>query len=289
MGGWHFGPRRYGYGGGGCCGSIAAIPILLVFIIFMIIYMIGGIFSRPNNVQLDYETSGIYYDEMALQDFADEQYAKEFGDSAAYEDNLLIVFLTEEDCYNFYYIAWVGDHIATDINVLMGDNDTALGEAMLESINETNYKYSLDANLAVVINSMEKQILELGLESSYTCEEDHSQVESHLTNYTELPMTESTVNDALAQFTQSTGIPVVIVVEDMEEVFGTSSLTTDVVGSDSTAATGTRSFSVISVLLIAALVILVVVLLVSRNRKKKEGSNADDERTKQYRQFDDQY
>ena len=38
-------------------------------------------------------------------------------------------------------------------------------------------------------------------------------------NNTDLSMTEDTVNGALESFTASTGIPVVLVVEEMEEVF----------------------------------------------------------------------
>ena len=160
------------------------------------------------------------YDENTFQDYADEQYKKEFGSSSAYEDNILLVVLTEdENYYDYYYIAWVGDHIVTDINYLFGDNDTELGEAMADSINENSYKYSLDSNLAQVVESMENEIVSMGLTSSFSCSENHAQVESHLTNHTNIDMTEDTVNTALQSFTDATGIPIVIVVEEISEVF----------------------------------------------------------------------
>ena len=58
----------------------------------------------------------IIYNEPAFQDYANEQYAREFGGSSAYEDNILIVFLTNEQSDGYYSIAWVGDNIDTEIN-----------------------------------------------------------------------------------------------------------------------------------------------------------------------------
>lgn len=240
--------------------------------------MMIWMFGTPN-VHVEYEDS--YYDEAMLQDYADEQYAKAFSDSSAYEDNLLIVFLTNEDNYSFNYIAWVGDHIATDINYMMGNNDTELGWEMASCINESNYKYSLDANLAAVMTAMAKRIEMLGLDSSYTCTEDHAQVNSHLINYTDLPMTDSTVNDALEYFTDTTGIPVVIVVEDMEDVFGSSE-------APSQSSSSGGGMSVLLVVVVTALVIVLVYSL-RRRRKADDDEFSQDNRNKKYSQFDDHY
>lgn len=202
--------------------SMFLVPIVLIlFIVMFVFYSCGSNVTREpeNNVENNVESISVDYDEETFQDFANEMYEDEFGKSTAYEDNLLIVVLTDEDYYDYYYIAWVGDHIATDINYMFGDNDTELGEAMSDSINATSYKYSLDSNLAQVIETMEQKITALGLTSSFKCEENHAQVESHLTNKTNIDMTEQTVNDALENFTETTGIPIVIVVEDVDDVF----------------------------------------------------------------------
>ena len=222
--GWRRRPPRY-YGGGGCLSGLLSmflVPIVLIlFIVMFVFYSCGSNVTREpeNNVENNVESISVDYDEETFQDFANEMYEDEFGKSTAYEDNLLIVVLTDEDYYDYYYIAWVGDHIATDINYMFGDNDTELGEAMSDSINATSYKYSLDSNLAQVIETMEQKITALGLTSSFKCEENHAQVESHLTNKTNIDMTEQTVNDALENFTETTGIPIVIVVEDVDDVF----------------------------------------------------------------------
>lgn len=206
-------------------GGLLGVILVPIVLIMFVVAIFGSLLSSctassgPMSQSNEAQYSEVEYDEEKFQDYADAQYAAEFGDSTAYEDNLLIVFLTDEDYYSFSYIAWVGDHIATDINYMFGNEETELGQAMEASINTTSYKYSLDSNLAQVMETMEQKITAQGLDSSFKCEEEHVQVESHLTNKTSISMTEDTVNDALKNFTESTGIPVVIVVEDMDEVF----------------------------------------------------------------------
>lgn len=215
-GGWY--RRPYFYGGGGCLGGLLGIlfgPIIMIILALMLLF---GYFGYAVN---DVAQGGsVAYNEEVFQDYADRQYAKEFGSSTAYEDNLMLVFLTAEDNRGYCYIAWVGDHINPQINYLFGGNGSALGTAMTDSINEANYKYSLDSNLAMVISQMQAKIEALGLTDSFTCTEEHVRIKSHLTNYSDLDMTQATVNTALENFTAATGIPTVIVVEDMQEVFG---------------------------------------------------------------------
>ena len=257
MGGWGMYPRRR-YSGGGCLGSLMNMifgPIIFVIVILFFLFIIMG-----NGVTVQ-ETGN--YDENALQDYANRQYEAEFGGSSAYEDNLLITFLIDdEEYYDFYYIAWVGDHIATDINHMLGNNDTVLGQAMNACINATSYKYSLDSNLAQVMEMMSRKIQALGLENSFTCTENHAQVTSHLTNHTNLDMTEDTVNDALAAFTDATGIPVVIVVEDMDAVFGRT-------------VANTSGSSVSFVLILGLIAIVVIVLVVKKQRRRNFGDTYD--------------
>ena len=188
----------------------------------------------------------VSYDENTFQTYADTCYAAEFGNSTAYEDNILLVFLTDEECYDYYYIAWVGDHIATDINYLFGNNQTALGRVITANVNSQSYMYSLDSNLAAVVNRMATEIEAKSLSSSFTCKENHIQVESHLTNKTNLPMTEETLNAALKDFTDRTGIPLVIVVDDMTDVFGKP------------ASFGSGGIALIGIAVVAVVVVLVV-------------------------------
>ena len=228
FGGGFYGPHHYG---GGCLGNLAGILmtplIIILFIVFGLIYLFGNNTSvnihTDDNIDDSIESVVIddyIYDENTFQDYANNVYAQEFGSSTAYEDNILLVFLTEDDnYYDYYYIAWVGDHIDTDINYMFGNEETEFGVAVSNAITTASYKYSLDANIAQIVNTMEQNISELDTVSSFSCDEEHIQVESHLTNKTSLELTEKTVNDALQSFTDSTGIPIVVVVDDISDVF----------------------------------------------------------------------
>lgn len=252
MGGWHHRPY---YGGGGCLGGLLGMFIAPIFLIIMVL---GLVFGYVGTAFSDVSQGGtVAYDEEAFQDYADSQYAAEFG-SAAYEDNILLVFLTDEHSSSYCYIAWVGDHIATDINYLFGNEYTELGDAMDTCINTTNYKYSLDSNLAQVVAQMQKNIAQLGLESAFTCEEAR-EADSHLTNRTDLSLTAETVNTALESFTQATGIPMVIVVDEMEAVFGR-----------------TVSGGSVATLVIAALLLILAIFLIVKAVKSRK-RNPDDE------------
>lgn len=265
MGGWGWGPRRY-YGGGGCLGgvissvvaSILAIVIVVFFIFSMITDGIGEVISGGS----------VTYDEQKLQDYADEQYAAHFSDTP-YEDNILIVVLVEEDNYHFSTIAWVGDHINRRIHAAFGaGRDEPFGQLMLSCINETNYSYSLDSDLADVMRGMTQQVQSYGLQSAFTCTEAHGQVPSKLVNQSNLNLTASTVDAALQEFYDATGISTVIVVEDAQDVFGKS--------------ISVSSFGMMAVVLI---IVIVVIVIASKSSKRKN----DDDDGRNYREFDDQY
>ena len=249
---WGMGYHRPYYGGGGCLGGLLGIVMVPVVLLLVITTFFGNaISSLFGGGGITY----VSYDENTFQAYADTCYAEEFGNSTAYEDNILLVFLTDEECYDYYYIAWVGDHIETDINYLFGNNQTALGRAILANVNQSSYMYSLDSNLAQVVKQMAANIEAQSLASSFTCKEDHVQVRSHLTNKTDLPLTEEAVNEALVDFTEKTGIPMVIVVDDMTDVFGRNM------------SGGSPLTSVLGVVLI----VIVIVLAVYFVKRKKSG------------------
>lgn len=234
--------------------SMLLLPIVLILLVAVIlISTIGSAFSAVS------QGGYITYNEEKFQDYADQQYSAEFGSSACYEDNLLLVFLVDEEYYDYNYIAWVGDHIDTKINNMFGNEYTALGQAINSNVNQNNYKYSLDSNLAAVMGVMQEKIEALGLDSSFTCSKEHNTVSSHLTNKSLVEMTDSTVNDALAEFTQATGISVVIVVEDMEDVFGKYVPIQDI----------------ITVVICIIVLIIAIVLIVKAVRKRKQDGGND--------------
>lgn len=260
MGGfWGYGPHYHG----GCLGSLigaALMPVLLAIV--LVVLVISLVVSSVSELS---QGGTVRYDEQAFQAYADQQYAKIFADTA-YEDNILLVVLTADDANDYQYIAWVGDHVDDEINALFGDDQTYLGTAMSNSISDTDYTYSLDSDLGRVVKAMAQKIGTLELESSLTCQEENTNAPSRLYNYTDLPLTEATVNDALAQFTENTGITLCIVVADMDTVFER----------------GLSTGTVVLLVIVAIVAILLVVTLVKRRRQKQAPETADS-REKRYK------
>ena len=254
--GGFWGPRYYGYGGGCLGGMLSFLVVPFLLILFSGIILFSTIGSAFSNVTRGGVST---YDEYKIQDYADQQYAIEFGATADYEDNLLIVFLVEdEQYYDYAFIAWVGDHVNPRINNMFGNEQTEFGRAIAASaINSDTYKFSLDSGIASVMYTMTDRADALGLDSSYICSNQDRDYKSHLTNRTDIDLTESTVNAALEHFTNTTGIPVVVVVEDIEDVFPKTISFADIV-------------TVIFALGMIVVAIVIIVKAVKANKKKTE-------------------
>ena len=251
--GWGWGHRHYHIGGGGgCLGPAVGMIFVAVFLMFMLIYMLMPAESTDN--------FGKEYNEAAFQAAADEKYAEYFASGATYEDNLLLYVLVEEECEQIYFIAWVGDNIEYEINNLFGGNNSALGRSIGNNVAQY-YAYSLDSNLAAVINDMEARIAQMGLDSSFKkSTTPASPSESKLVDLTGAgvpDLTASTVNDALASFTETTGIRTVLCVDNIDNVFSSSS------------SGGATVFLVIGIGVLVA-VIAFTSYSNNKNRKKKD-------------------
>lgn len=258
-------PVYYGGGGGGCLGGLLG-SIFFIIAIVLVIFVLNAVFlfgSTSPGGTAPVGENGLIYDENTLQDFADGQYAEEFRKSSAYEDNLLIVFLTNEDYDGYTYIAWVGDHIDQEINYLFGNENTAFGRTVNSEINTKSFKYSLDTNLAAVMNKMKDYVLALELPSSFSCKEERSGVRSHVKNLTGASLTVETLETALADFTEATGIPVVIVIEDEGDVFESYS------ESNPQAAKPKISGDFVKIALVVIVTVVIVVLIIKSSKKSK--------------------
>lgn len=232
------------------------VPIvMLLFVVFFAISMFGSLFGGGGHDSV--------YDEDVMQDYAYAQYVAEFGDaaaSAAYEDNLLIVFLTDETSDGYYTIAFVGDNLRDEVSDLFGNEYTAYGRAMLSAVAD-HHEYSLSSDLASVMTTMTRHVTELNLASNFIVETDHSgAVDSHLTNHSSLTMNAATVERALTEFTAQTDIPVVIVVEDVADVFGKQEKQVDLV----------------ALLVLGVFAVVAIVLIVRALRKRDRGTSEDD-------------
>ena len=237
-------------------GMLIAPIILIMIVVIGLVSIFGTAVANLSN------GGQVYYNERDFQDYANQQYINEFGSSSAYEDNLLIIFLTNEEADGYYTIAWIGDNVNTQINEMFGNEYTEFGRAMQSSINSGYYAYSLSSNLASAMDKMTDEVTGLNLVSSFKSPSDRSQMtESHLTNYSNLTLNEATVNSSLRNFTDATDIPVVIVVDSMETVFGKTLTATDI----------------FVIIILVGIAILAVWLIVSavRNRKNNGGQNGN--------------
>ena len=267
-GGWWHRPYYggYGYGGGGFSAALIVILVLL-FMGFMAFYMI---MPSDSTTVIDL-SNGIIYDEAQMQDYANDKYMQYFGNSSAVEDNILLVFLANEEADGYYTIAWVGDNIDYSINSMFGEY-TEYGDAMNKYINTNYYGYSLDTDYALVINEMTENILSLGLSSSFISESDKSALaESKFVNLTSFELSTDVVDIALNSFTEKTGIPCVLVVDYVERVFSATDSEEDNVSS--AVPKKTEASYVIKGLVIVGIVVAIVVfaavLLKGKNKKKK--------------------
>ena len=229
-GGFHGGNRVYhgsGYlrssgvgsshGGGGL--GFGKVPAIILISILLSAFLVGILAFSSFLLGWKMPTD---YDEATFRAYADEQYALHFADSAAYEDNLLIVVLTKPNHKDFYYIAWLGDHIHPSIKPMLGNNDTPLGRIMNNDINAINYKPSLDSDLAKVVEDLTILVssTETDTKSAFLCNEHNARIGKFVNN-TKLSMDASLVEPALQTFADYTGISVTLVVEDASAVLPT--------------------------------------------------------------------
>ena len=258
FGGWYHRPY---YGGGCLSGAVGIIMLPIIIILSVIIMLMGSVGALGSSFANIASGGTVQYNEAQFQEYANRQYGAEFGSSSAVEDNMLIVFLTNEENDGYYCIAWVGDNIRSEINNMFGDESTHFGYTVNNCVNAEYYAYSLDSNLAAVMETMTSKVKNLGLGSSFRKEYSHSNMtESHLTNYSNLTLNADTVNGALEEFTEETGIPVVIVVDNMENVFGKTIPITDI-------------FTVIILLVIVGVAIYLIVRAVKNRKNKGDDGN----------------
>lgn len=252
---------------------MSAILIPVILIIFASVMLFSSVGSAFANVS----GGGVsVYDENAFQDYANLQYEEEFGSASDYEDCLLLVFLVEDEkYYDYAFIAWCGDHIDPRITNMFGDEQSKFGRAIQSSaINSDSYKYSMDTGIASVVSTMQNHVSALGLESSYTdiCSTEERAYKSHLTNKTTLDITESTVNTALESFTEKTGIPVVVVVDDIDTAFPKTIMFEDII------------IVIIAIAMIIAAIVLIVKAV--KNSKKKDEDDGSYKRSTENTDFD---
>ena len=266
-----FRPRYYyhgGYYGGGCLGAVLG-AFMAPIIIFLMVAMlaVGFLGDAMENIR---NGGSIVYDEETFQDYANAHYYREFENSTSIEANMMFFVLTSENYDGFYMIAWVGDDIRYEVKEMFGNEYTEFGTTALSTINTEMYKYSLDTDIAALAIKMADKVAARGYSSNLIAGKTPSSgVTSHLVNASNVKLTEETVNDGLEYFEDKTDIPLVVVVDEAEEVFGITPPTGDY----------------ILVAIFAGLIVLAIVLTVKAVRARKERRDGDDGSSDPYGNF----
>ena len=251
-GGFGFFPMFYG---GGCLGGVLSffmLPLILLLVGALILFgVVGGAFATLIS------GGNIVYNEAKISDYADMQYAEIYGAYSAYEDNIVLVIATDsEEYWDYAYIAWVGDHLSNQMYYAF-DSTGTLDVAIARSINASYYKYSLDTDLARMVETMTAAVKDI---PALKCNEVSSGAPSRFVNKTEDIATSSeTVEAALAEFTAETGIPFSIVIDEAEDIFGKTFSASDI----------------ISIVIAVGLIVFAVIWIV-RKYKDKNGTGGGD-------------
>lgn len=255
FGGGHRPPRPgfffMPFWGGGCLGALFAPIICFVLAIFLMIGLIGG------GLTTLFRGGNVVYSENKMQDYANRQYATIYDPSSAtYEDNAVVVFLTNEDGQSYYCIGWVGDNLKSQVSDLFGDEYTALGSAMQSSINTSSYRYSLGSNLAQMTEMMETSVKNQNLETVYRVQkaESHEAGKVYNRSNSDLQINTEIIDAALKNFTDSTDISMSIVVADAKDVFGKS----------------LNAAAILALLVCIALIVYAVVAIVRYVKRREE-------------------
>lgn len=262
------------YGGGGFFGGLFAILMLpIVIIIIASIFLVSAVISA---FSIAINGGEMVYDDGVFQDYVNEQYYAEFSDKGAFEDYLLIVVAVDEDYEGYVSYAWVGEHVNfASYRIDSRGETTVFSEAISNNLSHGSLKYSLDTGLANAMTEMGNKIEQRGV-ANYTCEESHTSVTSHLVNKTEMDVTAETVNTALASFTEKTGIPAVIIVEDGVDIFGKQTPASAII-------------TIVICVIALAIAIWLIIYFVRKNNKAKreaESRNNDFNNNNNYNNYD---
>ena len=205
----------------------------------------------------------VMYNNKEFEDYAMDHYYAEFGETGdSFEDNLLIAFMTDEERGGYYTIAIIGDNVTYEISDMFGNEYTEFGAAMLSSIDPDDYTNSLSRGLESAVRRMASAVEAKNLDSNFYDQYSHEDSpKSHVVNNSDLTVNEKTINRALEDFTERTDIPVVVVIDSMEEVFGKGFTSEDI-------------FSIVMAVIL--IVIAVVIIVKTLKSRKNKSTNGDD-------------
>ncbi len=195
--------------------GIVLFPLLLTIFATVIFF----IYLSPT-VQTIKDGGKTVYSDQVADFYRTDTYNDIFGDSSAKEDNLLIVYLVNDEGNQFYCMSKLGSNVSGSVTKLFGNEESEFGKIVKSSMDE-EFKDTFGSSLCAIVDGMGDKIQGLKLSSSFKTESDKSALaESKLINKSSLNVSEIDINASLAAFTEDTEIPAVIVIDEIETVFG---------------------------------------------------------------------
>ncbi len=234
--------------------GVLFVPILILLAAALVL----GVYVVSAKRQLNDE-GNLGYDQVYLREYANGKYLEYFGESSAVEENIMLLLLVNDTCDGYDFVAWIGDNLVNDLRDEFDHEEETSFVNSCKVHMDGNYSQDLHTSLSAIVRDMKDVVLGLDLDTYYDDEDEvvdtSDLAPSMLYNLTDLQVS-AAVNDALVEFTQATGLSIVIVVEDVEEVQRES----------------IAAFDIVMVLAVAVVVVIDVALLVVRIKNKKTGS-----------------
>lgn len=202
----YYGYGRYGYGGGCLGGFLSALIAPIIFLMVIALFMFVYISSAVSDIK-----SGGIVDPDDVTEYATAEYYSAFGTS---EDCIMLTLLVDEECESGYYMNIIGWHLDEEIYNWFYDIPQEIG---LEAGAKSYSELYLVSDIRREISEIKNMVLNINSASNFTCQENHIITDSALINKTDFDLQETEVNEWLSDFTESTGINMVIVVEDIDD------------------------------------------------------------------------
>ena len=228
----HYYHRHHYYGHhyyGGGIGSGAIIVIALIIFCFIVS------FFAVNTGTSNYE--------QTLHEYANQQYQSIFSRSNRYENNILFLYVVDDECETFDAIAWVGDDVPSRTNLKLD------GYTISKHVNENYYKYQLSSGISMSIEELIPVIDKANYKSTNI---------STVINNSNLSINQAQIETVLQDLSTTRGYGVAVVIADYDDVFG---------GGGSNGGLGTV-FTLLIVGLIGGAVLFVIV-----QKKKQRDEN----------------
>lgn len=190
----------------------------IIFLIIFTLFFAVGFIIMFNQSSGDLLTDGkAVYDKKKMNEYIKTNYENEFKDSATYEDNIILFFLYNED-YNEYLLDfYIGYDLSTSIYKYL--NTYSNSSNFDRNFDTSNCDDDIEKNLSNVINEITIN-LDNNFDEYLKCNHTNDEYISKVTNssHSELDITE--IERSLINFTDTTGLSIVLVIDSMENVFG---------------------------------------------------------------------